>query len=76
MPSRTSLGIINNNRRKSDELTPYQRGKIENAYNINFTFTDIAKQIKYHKDIARLIFQLALKRLNSYIKKYLNRLNT
>ena len=75
MPPRTPLGIINGNRRKSGELTPYQRGKIEDARNAGSTFTDAAKQIKCHEDIARSTLRLALKRLNGHTKKYLSRLN-
>ena len=76
MPPRTPLGIINGNRRKSGELTPYQRGKIEGARNIGSIFADAAKQIKYHEDIAKSILRLALERLNGHTKKRSGRLNT
>ena len=69
MPPRTPLGIINGNRRKSGELTPYQRGKIEGARNAGSTFADAAKQVKCHEDTARSTLQLAPERLNSHTKK-------
>jgi len=76
MPPRTPLGIINGNRRKSGELTPYQRGKIEGARNAGSTFADAAKQVKCHEDTARSTLRLALERLNGHTKKRLGRLNT
>ena len=76
MPPRTPLGIINGNRRKSGELTPYQRGKIEGARNAGSTFVDAAKQVKCHEDTARSTLRLAPKRLNNHTKKRSSRLNT
>ena len=54
MPPRTPLGIINGNRRKSGELTPYQRGKIEGARNAGSTFADAAKQVKCHERYSQI----------------------
>jgi hypothetical protein len=69
MPPRTPLGIINGNRRKSDELTPYQRGKIEGARNAGSTFTFAAKQVKCHSNTTRSTLRLAPKCLNGHTKK-------
>jgi len=76
MPPRTPLGIINSNRRKSDELTPYQRGKIEDARNTGSTFTFAAEQVKCHLETARMILLLAPERLDGHIKKRISRPNT
>ena len=76
MPPRTPLGIINNNRRQNNELTPHQRGKIEGAQNAGFTFTFAAEQVKCHLETAKMTLLFASERLNGYIKKRIGRLNT
>ena len=76
MPPRTPLGIINGNRRQGGELTPHQRGKIEDARNAGSTFAFAAEQIKYHPETARITLLLTPKRLDGHTKKRTNKSNT
>ena len=76
MPPRTPLGIINGNRRKSNELTPYQRGKIEGTYNTGSSFVSAGRQIKCHRNTARSTVLLASERLDGHTKKRTGRPNT
>ena len=75
MPPRTPLGIINGNRRKSGELTPYQRGKIEGARNAGSTFAFAAEQTKCAESTARSTLRLAPERLDGHTKKRSGRPN-
>ena len=73
---RTPLGIINGNRRKSGELTPYQRGKIEGARNTGSIFTFAAEQVKCHPETTRMTLLFTPERLDGHTKKRIGRLNT
>ena len=75
MPPRTPLGIIDGNRRQGGELTPYQRGKIEDALNTGFTFAFAAEQTKYAESTAKSTLRLALERLDGHTKKGSDKLN-
>ena len=76
MPPRTPLGIINSNRRQGGELTPHQRGKIQDARNTGSTFAFAAEQVKCHPKTARMTLLLAPERLDGHTKQRTGRPNT
>jgi hypothetical protein len=70
---RTILGQIDGNRGYQCELTPYQRGKIEDARSVGATFKVAAEQVNCAPLTARLTLKLAPERINGHSKKHTGR---
>jgi hypothetical protein len=68
MRPRTILGAIDGNRGVNNELTPNQRGKIEDAIAVGANFTQAAKVVNYDPETARKTILLAPKRHNRQLR--------